>query len=932
MKSFIAAALLFLQSDATQEETSLMQGPVARRGQMTPEATSDKDTTAKLMATATKMLKTGATPDVVGFIEATINNVNQNVLGVIVDEHHQNQQTIDNLLARFDVLVEAKQACQASIQLQHSGREASSYDHKLCRSQESLDCARSRKCEEELEVLWSRVQHEEEEMRRIHWSIHGEWCVENPVDHPVLDDPFHWADSVYWEGDETSQSVRGGRVDDQWRGPEDTYPPVDLTADVIEFRRFSVDYFGQYILQLPPVDEAWEQYNQKLLQCAALEEVWTLKVPECDALQTTLHEEACGQSLNSRQCASDFGHEYRYLSILYANEVRRIQQLEYDRKREWETLHIVTCLLETVYTHVIHAIDSGEPCPTTESHPEQIVAEINTCHIVEESMTTNLTIVYGAPPQMAEIPEVEEAPCTAQYIWDETGAFPLNIQSSHTQTIEDEGLETYFTALSGYGWAGCAAPQACVECERRDIVVNSDYTGHQECMEHQVNLRAGQMDWHTFKCLSGDQCIQADGRCNGRHNCDDGSDELGCVTAWGAPAVLGTQPCREPFVSDVQFQCADQICIDVAARCNGVNNCADGSDEDGCEANTATGLIRGLTVEPMTGFTATFEIPTLETTATPASAVFSDRTYTFDSLGSFTGYSFIKMSNEDKHIRDSHVQMKLRLPKPQIIYVAKLDGTELPWLQAEGWTLTALDGISYHGVQRETKHTEWATRHDWANYPRGTLHEENYNPRRMGDLHEEHYGPGEVWQKTFTAGAVEMRGNNGGDGSYVIFVANPALAQECDRSATSTKGGGIHMQGVADGADAIQFIDLGAGAMTSEGRMTSVKYRVARANQHGLKFQIYRPVSGNIYTLVTESEELTNPDLHSETAHRLLTPLEYQAGDYIGWVHTGQGTFNFHHNGGDVRWKYGIEPVGSVIDFSDGGPRVYSYEATMDSC
>jgi deleted-in-malignant-brain-tumors protein 1 len=31
-----------------------------------------------------------------------------------------------------------------------------------------------------------------------------------------------------------------------------------------------------------------------------------------------------------------------------------------------------------------------------------------------------------------------------------------------------------------------------------------------------------------------------------------------------------------------------------------------------------------------------------------------------------------------------------------------------------------------------------------------------------------------VWQKTFTAGTVEMRGNNGGDGSYLIFLANPA--------------------------------------------------------------------------------------------------------------------------------------------------------------
>ena len=31
--------------------------------------------------------------------------------------------------------------------------------------------------------------------------------------------------------------------------------------------------------------------------------------------------------------------------------------------------------------------------------------------------------------------------------------------------------------------------------------------------------------------------------------------------------------------------------------------------------------------------------------------------------------------------------------------MAKLDDTELPCLQAEGWTLTHLQGVSFHGVR-----------------------------------------------------------------------------------------------------------------------------------------------------------------------------------------------------------------------------------------
>jgi len=191
----------------------------------------------------------------------------------------------------------------------------------------------------------------------------------------------------------------------------------------------------------------------------------------------------------------------------------------------------------------------------------------------------------------------------------------------------------------------------------------------------------------------------------------------------------------------VQFRCADNTCTHIAGRCNGVNNCADGSDEQGCATTTT-----GLTLEAYTGFTATIETPAV------GSSVFYDRTYTFDSLGSFTGHSFIMMSNEDKHIRHSHVQMKLRLPQPLTVYIAKLDSTPLPWLAAEGWAESSLTGVSYHGV-RQTRHTDWS-----------------------GVLNEDHYGPGAVWQKTFTAGAIELRGNGGGDGSYVMFVAHPSNA------------------------------------------------------------------------------------------------------------------------------------------------------------
>ena len=204
-----------------------------------------------------------------------------------------------------------------------------------------------------------------------------------------------------------------------------------------------------YIEQLPRVEIAWEEYNAKLIECAAQEETWQLHVDECDALQDELNQKACEHAGDSRQCSSDYGHEYEMAVDLYRETEERVRELEYDRKREWETLHIVTCLLRTVYTHVIHSIDSGVPCPTTETNEEQTTAEINYCHVIEESLTANLTIIYPPVPVCIDCdPEWMHPPCSPEYLWETQGSFSAELQASHSATITTEGLEEYFTLAS----------------------------------------------------------------------------------------------------------------------------------------------------------------------------------------------------------------------------------------------------------------------------------------------------------------------------------------------------------------------------------------------------------------------------------------------------------------------------------------------------
>ena len=132
----------------------------------------------------------------------------------------------------------------------------------------------------------------------------------------------------------------------------------------------------------------------------------------------------------------------------------------------------------------------------------------------------------------------------------------------------------------------------------------------------------------------------------------------------------------------------------------------------------------------MHGLHATIITPGVET------SVFTNRSYTFESLGSFTGFSYVHMSNEDKPIRNSHVQMKLRFNEPAVVCVVKLDDQVLPWIASERWVASALTGVPYSGI-RETRHTDWS-----------------------GAIDEDHYGPGAVYEETFLAGAIELHSNS----------------------------------------------------------------------------------------------------------------------------------------------------------------------------
>ncbi|GFS51261.1 basement membrane-specific heparan sulfate proteoglycan core protein [Trichonephila inaurata madagascariensis] len=85
-----------------------------------------------------------------------------------------------------------------------------------------------------------------------------------------------------------------------------------------------------------------------------------------------------------------------------------------------------------------------------------------------------------------------------------------------------------------------------------------------------------------LSCSSG-ECINILKRCDGREDCRDGSDEIGCHRTQTSDLIPKFDSgCR----SDNQMICQDGTCIDTIRVCDGVKDCSFGEDEQNCGITT----------------------------------------------------------------------------------------------------------------------------------------------------------------------------------------------------------------------------------------------------------------------------------------------------------------------------------------------------------
>jgi len=138
-----------------------------------------------------------------------------------------------------------------------------------------------------------------------------------------------------------------------------------------------------------------------------------------------------------------------------------------------------------------------------------------------------------------------------------------------------------------------APPTTASRVSTKPAATEAGMARSKRCIGAKPKKGTGEGD--LWRCQTG-RCVPKENRCNGWINCVDGSDEADCPAVSPTPSMLPksmSKKCSKPIFpggeklkagtgDDKTWRCTNDWCVSENLRCNGIENCDDGSDEVGC--------------------------------------------------------------------------------------------------------------------------------------------------------------------------------------------------------------------------------------------------------------------------------------------------------------------------------------------------------------
>ncbi|XP_037693308.1 MAM and LDL-receptor class A domain-containing protein 1 [Choloepus didactylus] len=153
-------------------------------------------------------------------------------------------------------------------------------------------------------------------------------------------------------------------------------------------------------------------------------------------------------------------------------------------------------------------------------------------------------------------------------------------------TIEESGLSLLVWSVVGnpgtgwtYGHASLSSNSPFKVAFEADLggatdifIALDDISFTPECVSGgPVAIQPSPCAADEFSCVYTLQCVPLSGKCNGQQDCQDGSDEMACPTSTPSP-----------LCGAMEFPCSRIGCIPSLLQCDGVSDCHFNEDESGC--------------------------------------------------------------------------------------------------------------------------------------------------------------------------------------------------------------------------------------------------------------------------------------------------------------------------------------------------------------
>jgi hypothetical protein len=347
-------------TDSSAESSSLLQlqhkRPKTRGSQNSAQLT-------ELLQSATQLLKSGATPDVIQFTQDLLTDLRNDILPALTNAHNSDVRLLAEAMDNFVNIESRYEEDMRAVGLLHDEMQKVRDNHNGCRHEQMGHCERAEHCETERKRLEDILVQERGQYKAVMQRIGTQYCV---VEH-----------------DHTST----------------------------EFREFSASSFETYLKDGQEMIEARKAHDTQHETCKGLNEDLKASKQDCDEAKKELEHASCAVHRAQDQGWDDFNTAWSLAAKHLEETKEAVQTLQEHRIAELRGLKQIECVVEELYNR------GGKPCDEDANEADEIAAN---CAAAGRD-SSSLDITFPEAPVKREAEANDPHPCDPSFLTKEYG-------------------------------------------------------------------------------------------------------------------------------------------------------------------------------------------------------------------------------------------------------------------------------------------------------------------------------------------------------------------------------------------------------------------------------------------------------------------------------------------------------------------------------